>query len=706
MKKILLLFITAVMFLATACEDLNLPGVGDVSDVTDKIASIDEQLASMQATLDLLMKTNEELKATIEELKKSGAAPELIAEMQKKQEELEKQIKAVEESIKETKDWAGTTFATLEQQKELSQALASLAETVQKLQENVDGIESSLAKMIEECTTSIKAWVNEQFSGYYTLAEALAALEAMQADIDEGDKALLDEIEALKKELEDMEARLTEAYKKAIEEALKNNGSIPPSVDPGDTNEDIDSLLSEVNDKIAVLERRLDAVEEQLADLVNRVQSVGSLLPEGWFDDVLSVNKLRPYYDSNEKIRLSFSISPRNVITKLAENFRDVLSLQVLDLRIELSGTTDNEHEFISPVKLYTLPISSCTADEDKGTITVDLAVKDIPEEIFINSEMDLANYMMALCISDGVSIIQSDYMNFYPHYDYEAYPYEEFPGYGGSYEYDNYTISEARETWKLDKERFGIDAEDEIISVATAEDSYINGNKWLTASFDSSTGDILVTADANTTGKVRYETLYVYTSKSRCHIHYRQNCESGTINVKKNEFNFTFNGELANGELEDRKLLLGYRTDVVGEYYSVKNEYDWINIWCENHSPDHSYILAKIEFSVEEQRELSETDFREGTVTIMNGLGKTVDIKITQNMLTVEDVTVCIDKNELNFDYYQDDSSTDYQDVTLKHRNIADINDININSPDGFRHELIRVDNMTSIYIKNSARE
>ncbi len=642
MKKLLLFILAPAMFLMTACDGLNLSGpTGDLTDVTDQISSIDKQIESIQGTLDLLKKTDEELRAAIDELKKSGVSPEAVEVIETKLEDLEKKIAEIEKSLKDTKDWASTTFATLEQYKELSGALADLTEAIRNLPaggsgngssgENNGGVDmAEFTKMIEECTASMQDWVSEKLTGYQTLAEAEAVLETLKASISEGDKALLAEIEAVEKELAAMEARLTEAYKKAIEEALKNNGAIPPSADLDGANGELDSSLAEVIAQMTDLAGRVNKIEGTLEEIMNMVQSVNFTLG----DYYLELYKAYPYYDSEEIVRLNFLVSPKKVVSTLAENYKDVLSFQVIDHRLERTDTGDGESYV--PVKTYSIPFSACKANPLTGILSADLAIKDIPEEIFIDFEMYDMLHSSVICISYGNTEILSPVLR--TEFWYDSYPNHRFP----SYEYssaDCYYIGKAGSTWKLNLEEYGISADDEIITVGNSLDDYINGEDWMTVSWDENTGEIAVSTTDNMTGTNRKAYITILTDKASYRIGYCQYCDEGTLDVDTTELTFSYNDE------EEKYITMPYYDDDI--YVVVQNDNSWIETWEYN---DNLAKTRRIYFRVERQREPSDTLSREGIVTISDGRGKTAEIKVIQELITEENLRISTDKDEVSF--------------------------------------------------------
>ncbi len=653
MKKILLFIPLLVMLFVTACETPSLPGV-DLTEVKDQIATINQQIEAMQKTLDLLKQTDSELKKSIEELKSAGEDTGAVAELQKKQKELEEQIKSVENTINSTKDWASKTFATLDQQNNLSKTLASLSETVTALQNKVDGISGNLSKLIDECTSSLKTWVNEQLSGYCTLAQAQATVAAMEKTVTDSDKALKAEIDALKKELQDMETRLTEAYKKAIEEAVKNNGTIPPTGDLDGVNGDLAALLTEVNTKIAALESRVNEIEKKLSDLVNRVQSVHTI---GLEEEYFYVAKSLPYEKSDEKITLAFMVSPRNVVEDLAANYKNTLSFQIVECKYENEAQEEQNNEFYIPYDIFEIPISSCKADSKNGSLLVDVNVNDFPEDCFLYGHYgESPCYYGLLCISDGVNQIHSDVTPAsFSYYDLD-YSYT-------SQNFRYYYMSKSACSWELDKEDFdGILKEEDIVAVFTSAYEYINPAKWLDMTWNENTDDISVEISENTSGQPRKDWLYIYTKKHLIYITFIQYCEDGTLSADKTELVFPFDYE----SYKDGKWIVTF-SHYENAQITFENNIDWIEVyqpWSQE-----SKTATIIEFGVEAQREWSESKTREGIVTVKDDRGNSVDVKVVQELLTAEEATIKADKQEIRFPY-----AGGTETITLTHPKNAEI--------------------------------
>ena len=246
-----------------------------------------------------------------------------ITTLQAKDTELEGKITTLEEyvntELQNTEDWATATFATLEQYNTIVEDIATIKTQIEALNTSltnleerlnskiaadittaVEGLQGELATKVTEITTaytdaistakeeiaaayteaiataianlesSMKEWVNEQLTGYYTIAEIDATLNALQKSIDESNEALADDITELSEKVDAMKVELTEAYNSAIEEAISTNngvidGKIAESI--ADVNDRIDSEVAAINARISALEERIDSLEDAIDEI-------------------------------------------------------------------------------------------------------------------------------------------------------------------------------------------------------------------------------------------------------------------------------------------------------------------------------------------------------------------------------------------------------------------------------------------------------
>ena len=300
------------------------------SDKTNKeelIAAINEAKATVLANLEA-MRT--EMQGKLSDI------DEMISDLKDKDQELEKQISVlktyVDDELKGIRDWATATFATLEQyngiverigginteMSELKKSLSDLetrltnkfdedlkkavSDLESKIGEEVSGLNgridkevsdltqaytSAIAKTraelesawtekvktsLEELEKSLKLWVNEKLTAYWTIEETKAALEAQKKDLENQLKAqeayLRGLIDANAGEIKDLKEALTET-----ENALADNAK---------SLEDLFSELEQakkdikvayeaaINDAIASLKGVMD---KELADRIDSLNN-------------------------------------------------------------------------------------------------------------------------------------------------------------------------------------------------------------------------------------------------------------------------------------------------------------------------------------------------------------------------------------------------------------------------------------------------
>lgn len=225
-----------------------------------KIATINEQIEAINNSIASLEAAKTDLDQRIEDAQADADAnAEDIAELQEAKIILEERITTlqsyVDNELNNANEWASATFATLEQYN-------ALAEDVAQLKDVIDGLDEVL-----------KNWVNEQLAGYYTIAEVDAMLEALQKSVDENNESLQKDIEELSTKVDNMKAELTDAYTKAIEEAINTNNGV---ID-GKIAEAIAAVNGSIDSEVAAISARIDALEERIEDLEEALDKIKAL---------------------------------------------------------------------------------------------------------------------------------------------------------------------------------------------------------------------------------------------------------------------------------------------------------------------------------------------------------------------------------------------------------------------------------------------
>ena len=383
MKRILSLFAAfLVVFSCAMTEDIeNLQRqIDDIKNT--QIASINTQISSIASSITTLQETQTKLSSYITEMKLASyelqskqdsdfrdltaeisSLKSSISTLEQKSASLQSQIdelqKYIDGELKNAKDWAAATFATLEQyssvQTDISSikiSLATLTTDLSALDESlnakIESAKASLQTSISESESSMKSWVNEKLRGYYTIAEMEAKLQAMKAAYEAGDKDMKSKIDGLEKSLSDAKSEITAAYTKAINDAISsNNGVIDAKIASA-----ISEATEALNDRLDALESRIDAIEEMMG-VAN-----------------CSIVPVPDYSDGSLKIQkgastLRFEILPQSIAEKLSK--ADLSSFSFDAVYTELTkGSSSNFVKF---------PITKVTYDGELFTVLVDGSV-------------------------------------------------------------------------------------------------------------------------------------------------------------------------------------------------------------------------------------------------------------------------------------------------------------------------------------------
>lgn len=393
MKKLLLLLLPVLVFACTDyTEDFNT--INDRLDkLEQKVPTIDDQIASIRTSIANLEAIKEQLEKSIKALEASNkATAEEIAALKKADSAIELRIaelqKYIDDSLKSTKDWASATFATLEQLNTLSSEIVTLKNLI-----NTNETESAanLADAIATLETSLKSWVGEQLSNYYTIAEVEAKITALQSAIAQGDEALQEELNTLKMQLKTTATEITAAYKKAIEEAINtNNGVVNAKIasEIAAVNLRIDSEVATINAKIAELQAQVNQNTENIAKLLARIQSI-TYIPT--YDDGKATVK---HMNRVSQVTLDFKVSPKECVVELAKVWEN-------SVKVEVVYTQTRAISFVD------MPIVKFDADTENGIISVIASGENLSEEVFTGTQ----STSVSLVISDGNSSVASEYI-------------------------------------------------------------------------------------------------------------------------------------------------------------------------------------------------------------------------------------------------------------------------------------------------------
>lgn len=444
-----------------------------------------------------------------------------IAVLQAKDEDLQKQIDAlrtyIDKGITDTKDWVSATFATLDQYNATAEIVASIRTQIEgvnadiaalkqsgkadldaaigglrtDLQDQIktaaDNAASALAAAVEEITaaytsaianaisaseTSMKSWVNEQLTGYYTAAqmdgklsslktslesqlgtqktylEGLIAsletstnskissntqlIEQLRSDLDaaisSNSQAISDisaAITQLRDDLATQKTEITAAYKTAIESAINTlEGKIKGDIETEVwiINSRIDREIWNVNDKITALADRVSACESDIASIKSTLSDIQKAIKE--IQDQLSALLGRiqsityvPRYSDGKAVMTYTDDSGTLTAGKAVFDFELSPASAAAELAALWNSSTGSSVFTMKAVYTITravpesvdLSIESVTAEDSYLTVTV--SGSTLKEEFFRGG----CSANASLKISDGVNDLTTAFVEMLP---------------------------------------------------------------------------------------------------------------------------------------------------------------------------------------------------------------------------------------------------------------------------------------------------
>lgn len=328
----------------------------------------------------------EALKALEEDMTAKLATINLaLANLQAKDAELESKITSLKEyvdkELKGAKDWATATFSTIEQYNSTVAIIAEIKADIAAINKAIEDLEAKMSSKIDEAIAgleqSIKTWVNSQLTAYYTIAQIDAKIALIETAIDESDDAAMAEIEALKTKLSEQKTEITEAYKKAISDAITTNngvidGKIQAAVDT--INQRITDEIAAINLKITDINNRLAGLEASIAEIMNMIQSI-TVIPTYSDGDVAL---------GEGETSLYFEVLPLEAAKKLESVALTAFSLKAVST---IQTKADVEYKV--------LPINAVAYEDDLVKVTT--TGKDISQDFFngalsLNARLSISN--------------------------------------------------------------------------------------------------------------------------------------------------------------------------------------------------------------------------------------------------------------------------------------------------------------------------
>ena len=411
MKKVFGIFLSLIVLMGlSACNQKELDNLQSQIDELKsvQIASINAQIAGIQSSIESMEKMDEQMKTRIDELtKKQQELESTDAEQAKeiaalkealieKEASLSKRIDElksyVEGELKKQKDWVSATFSTLEQYQSTCDEIAAL-----KLA--LSAQETTLRELISTTESSIKTWVNEQLSGYYTIAEMDAKIAQLSKSITDGDAAQAAELEKLRAELNAARTDIKTAYEKAIEDAITSSeGKINEKIarDIKSATDALQGQIDELNTKIADIEKRLGLVEASLEKILSQVQSI--VVVPTYSDGSVGIKE-------SEDTEIRFEVSPRSASVALAKQGPEVFSLDAISTQTKASMFVAN------------FPIKSVSDNGECLVVRLDAAKMDMAA-VYVNPSMSAR-----LKIDDGNSSMTTGYFAIIPDKKYSTTP-------------------------------------------------------------------------------------------------------------------------------------------------------------------------------------------------------------------------------------------------------------------------------------------
>ena len=423
-----------------------------------KDAELDGKIATLQEYVDTELKATEDwATATFSTLEQYNEVVATIATIEGTIEGINESIAALETRINEkiAKD-IETACVTLSADlqnavKEVTEAYTSAIATAKN--ELTEAYTSALEGAISALETSMKEWVNEQLTAYSTIVSTEAKITALQSemdgklaaqktylealvnalsssvttditaikkqieDIEEAIAKNAEEIEALREELAQQKAELTEAYTAAIAEAIataKGEMSEELAAEIAAINERIDkSDIAAIEALIANCKARMETAEADIAQLKSEVLQLQidveelQEITDKLLAQIQSITYIPTYDDGKATIdyhskrgTLDFQISPKSAIKDLEKVWQSALSFKAV-------------HTQTRAVNFINLPITSFEADATNGTITIEVDGTNLGENFFVEKITASAT----LEVSNGNNYINSNYTCLTPNF-------------------------------------------------------------------------------------------------------------------------------------------------------------------------------------------------------------------------------------------------------------------------------------------------
>ena len=366
---------------------------GYIADLEAYAKDLEKRLAALDAVAEDVEDIESELAAVRE-------AIEVLKESDDDLDERTADLKSyVDDTLKSSKDWAESTFATLAQYDTLQTEISMIKSTVEQLSDEIVTMEADfgqdLSAAIAATETGIKTWVNEQLAlSYYDAASINVKLDELEKAYQDADAALQTKIEDQQKALDQAKEDLTEEYKKALSDAIGSNGGVIDAkiAEAIKTAQDaLKSQIDDINTIVNELEDRLAVLESNLA---GRIQNM-SYVPE-YADGKVTM------LEGEGRFGLKFLVKPEKLATEIQDLWEIDNKVVKANLFYSKHPVTKSDLDAVVPLTVLSLEASA------DGYIDVLIGVH--PEhpllEDFWDGEVPALTYVH---ISDGNNDFATD---------------------------------------------------------------------------------------------------------------------------------------------------------------------------------------------------------------------------------------------------------------------------------------------------------
>jgi len=419
MQKFLKLsfLLVAVSIFATSCYKEDLQNLQkQIDELTGStIATIDSQIKNINASISDLQSVENSLSGYITSLqsdnsKIKGQIEDLTSVDKNLSVKIDELKSFVNGELKSSKDWANATFATLAQYDSLATVVAGIPakiDAVSKALGDAKGeITANYEKAIKDAVSaseeSMKSWVNEKLTDYYTIAQLNATLDSLGQAQSAVDSTINAKIDEQKVALDTAKSQITAAYQAAIKTAVDSlEGKINTKLaqDIATAQSTLNGQITAINTEITNIKSRLDAAEANIEALINQIQSI-VVIPT--------------YSDGSVKITLevdtlSFDIRPERIADSIAtawkyasnETRNDLISFKIQNV---LTKGTSSPSSIVDTV-FY-----------KNGELKVGVQFANVTDSSSIAS----------VHISSGATDISSDYFGLYKRLNYLCFEAKE----------------------------------------------------------------------------------------------------------------------------------------------------------------------------------------------------------------------------------------------------------------------------------------